>query len=52
MQIDKAYKGYYTRVKAHILHEGGFGVDACAHTRDTQLRGGPNLRKRIMMLKN
>jgi len=31
---DKTFKGSYTRVKAHILHEGVKGVDVCAFTRN------------------
>jgi hypothetical protein len=34
----KTYKGSYTRVKAHILHEGVKGVDVCAHTRNPKVR--------------
>jgi hypothetical protein len=34
---DKTFKGSYTRVKAHILHEGK-GIDGCPHTLDLQVR--------------
>jgi hypothetical protein len=34
----KTYKDYYTRVKAHFLHEGVKGVDVCAHTRNPEVR--------------
>jgi len=34
----KNYKGSYTRVKAHILHEGVKGVDVCSHTKHSDVR--------------
>ena len=34
----KIYKGSYTRVKAHILHEGVKGVDVCGHTKNPEER--------------
>jgi hypothetical protein len=34
---DKTLKGSYTRVKAHILHEGK-GIEGCPHTLDLQVR--------------
>ena len=34
----KIYKGSYTRVKAHILHEGAKGVDVCGHTKNPEAR--------------
>jgi hypothetical protein len=34
---DKTFKGSYTRVKAHILHEGK-GIESCPHTLDLQVR--------------
>jgi hypothetical protein len=34
---DKTFKGSYTRVKAHILHEGK-GIEGCPHTLDLQVR--------------
>jgi hypothetical protein len=35
---EKTFKGSYTRVKAHILHEGVKGVDVCAHTKNLEVR--------------
>jgi hypothetical protein len=34
---DRTFKGSYTRVKAHILHEGK-GIEGCSHTLDLQVR--------------
>ena len=34
----KTYKGSYTRVKAHILHEGVKGVDVCSHTSNPKIK--------------
>lgn len=34
----KTYKGSYTRIKAHILHEGVKVVDVCSHTRTLKAR--------------
>ena len=34
---DRTFKGSYTRVKAHILHEGK-GIEGCPHTLDLQVR--------------
>jgi hypothetical protein len=37
-KIKKTFKGSYTRVKAHILHEGVKGVEACALTKNPEVR--------------
>jgi hypothetical protein len=37
-KIEKTFKGSYTRVKAHILHEVGKGVEACAFTKNSEVR--------------
>jgi hypothetical protein len=34
---DRNFKGSYTRVKAHILHERK-GIEGCHHTLDPQVR--------------
>jgi hypothetical protein len=34
----QTYKGSYTRVKAHILHEGVKCVDVCAHIINLEVR--------------
>ena len=35
---EKTFKGTYTRVKAHILHEGVKGVEGCAFTKNPEVR--------------
>lgn len=35
---DKTFKGSYTRVKAHILHEKIKGIDVCAHARNPKVK--------------
>lgn len=35
---DKTFKGSYTRMKAHILHEEINGIEVCAHTRNPEAR--------------
>ena len=35
---EKSFKGSYTRVKAHILHEGVKGVEGCAFTKNPEVR--------------
>jgi hypothetical protein len=36
--IEKTFKGSYKRVKGHILHEGVKGVEACAFTKNPEVR--------------
>jgi hypothetical protein len=35
---EKAFKGSYTRVKAHILHERVQGVEGCSFTKNPEVR--------------
>jgi hypothetical protein len=37
-KIEKIFKGSYTRVKAHILHERVQGVEGCAFTKNPEVR--------------